>query len=231
MRASSASRTSDIPPRPKVCVKRIVAAGTRTGRRWRTNVPTTVRARSASVVGRSRQEGAPRRAPESPSRRASPLDSGSRTAVPHVRATIAQERRRTRPCQGDLAPGRRRAQDGRSACTCSRGSSRRAARPGPPAEGLGATEGRRFRRPRRPSLGGTRISRMYLPSGEQRDGHRGRCRRPGARAHGAFEPASRGRRNGAPERARKDARASVAGAMASPSAAILPESHAAAPFL
>jgi hypothetical protein len=42
--ARSTSRTSDIPPRPKVCVKRIAAAGTRTGRRWRTKVPTTVRA-------------------------------------------------------------------------------------------------------------------------------------------------------------------------------------------
>ena len=34
-----------------MCVKRIAAFGTRTGRRWSTNVPTTVRALSPSVVG------------------------------------------------------------------------------------------------------------------------------------------------------------------------------------
>jgi hypothetical protein len=43
-------RTSDEPPRPNVCVNRIVAAGTRTGRRWRTNVETTVRALSAGFT-------------------------------------------------------------------------------------------------------------------------------------------------------------------------------------
>ena len=51
MSRSSVNSTSDIPPRPHVCVNFIVRAGRRTGRAWSTRWSSTTRLRSRSVSG------------------------------------------------------------------------------------------------------------------------------------------------------------------------------------